>query len=480
MNRLTPQNKKPILSTADAELRGRAEARLRKLRENKRSRAGDSESTAENDRLFHELQVHQIELEMQNAELLETRGKLEAMLAKYTDLYDFAPVGYMSLDEQGRILEVNLTGAALLGVGRSRLIGQRLSVFVARANRPEFLAFLAQIFAEPGKHVCETTLLRQGGPTFWANIYGTAAVSDSSPQRWCRAVISDITALMKSEEAQRRLEALAEANRELKLEIARRQEVEASLRKSEQHQSQLLKQSRIMQEQLRHLSRQVLQAQEEERKRISRELHDIVAQTLTGINVQLAALAKESVLNPKSFDRNLARTQQLVEKSVEVVHQFARELRPAVLDDLGLIPALLSFMKQFTTQTGVRTHLTAFAGVEQLDTIRRTVLFRVAQEALSNVAKHAQASRVEVCLHKLPDRICMNIKDDGKSFHADSALTSTGSKRLGLLGMRERLEMVGGSINIESAPGAGTTIQAVIPLGKPREKKSAESQFASR
>jgi PAS domain S-box-containing protein len=448
----------------------RAQARLRKQQRNEKSRTGAPESETETQRLVHELEVHQVELEMQNVELQEARNKLEVFLADYTDLYDFAPVGYLSLNEQGRILKVNLTGAALLGVGRSRLIQRPLSAYVAAADRPAFLNFLEQIFAGSAKQVCEANLLRAGGTSFWANIHGAAASSAGGPQKWCRVVVSDITALKLSEEAQRRVEALAIANQDLRQEIGRRQAVEESLKKSEQHQSQLLAQSRIMQDQLRHLSRQILRAQEDERKRISLELHDVIAQTLTGINVQLAALAKQTRLDPEAFDRSIAETQRLVEQSVEVVHQFARELRPAVLDDLGLIPALHTFMENFTTRTGVRTHLTAFAGVEELETVRRTVLFRVAQEALTNVAKHAKASRVEVSIHKLPDCICMKIKDDGKSFQLNRLMQVRGSKRLGLLGMRERLEMVGGLFEVQSAPGEGTTVLARIPLdnGKPK------------
>ncbi|MGO8699139.1 MAG: sensor histidine kinase [Limisphaerales bacterium] len=258
---------------------------------------------------------------------------------------------------------------------------------------------------------------------------------------------------------------LAASNLELSLEIAQRKAAEEALQKSERHYSQLLEKSDQMQEELRRLSRQILSAQEEERRRISRELHDVIAQTLTGINVRLEALAKEAATSTKGIDRNIARTQRLVEKSVDIVHQFARELRPAVLDDLGLIPALHSFMKNFNKQTGIRTHLTAFTGVEQLDTARRTVLFRVAQEALTNVARHAQASRVDVAIKKLPGGICMNIKDDGKSFHVERVLHGKGSKRLGLLGMRERLEMVGGRFDVESSPGKGTTITAQIEAG---------------
>ena len=259
---------------------------------------------------------------------------------------------------------------------------------------------------------------------------------------------------------------LTASNRQLQREILQRKSVEASLRKSEHHYSELLEQSRHMQDQLRLLSRQLLSAQEEERKMISRELHDQIAQTLTGINVRLASLKTESTLNNKGLQKKISSTQRLVEKSVDIVHRFARELRPTVLDDLGLIPALHSFMKNFARRTGVRSHLTAFAAVERLDTAKRTVLFRVAQEALNNVARHAHASRVEVNIQKLRGRVCMKIKDDGKSFNAERTLHANGGKRLGLLGMRERLEMVGGKFAVESSPGKGTTINAQLPLDK--------------
>jgi PAS domain S-box-containing protein len=449
-----------------AELYRKAEILLRKQKKNQKSKAGNPQSTMDTQRLLHELQVHQVELEMQNSELQESRDRMEGLVEKYTDLYDFAPVGYLSLDEQGKILEVNLSGATLLGVERSPLINQRLPSFVTPASRPIFLAFLKRIFAGVGKQACEATLLRVNGSPFWADFHGSSAISVNGPPKWCRVVVSDISVLKRAEEAQRRVDAIEASNMELRQEIAQRKMMEESLRKSEQHQTQMLDHSRLMQEQLRNLSRQVLNAQEEERKRISLELHDVIAQTLTGINMRLATLQKDAGRNPKSFDRNITRTQQLVEKSVNLVHEFARELRPAVLDDLGLIPALHSFMKNFAAQTGIHVKLTAFAEVEQLETSRRTVFFRVAQEALTNVARHAKASRAEVSIQKLPDGICMKIKDDGKSFSVERAMHASTGNRLGLLGMRERLEMVGGRFDVQSAPGKGTTIIAQLPLGK--------------
>jgi signal transduction histidine kinase len=218
------------------------------------------------------------------------------------------------------------------------------------------------------------------------------------------------------------------------------------------------------------LSRQLLLAQEEERKRISRELHDEIAQTLTGINVRLAALRNEASHNTKGLQNKISSTQRMVEKSVDIVHRFARELRPMMLDDLGVVPALHSFIKGFTKQTGIHIRFTTFAfgRIEQLDTVTRTVLYRVAQEALTNVGRHAHASKVDVSLQKLPRAICLTIRDNGKSFPVQQVLHAKKHKRLGLLGMRERVEMVGGSLSVESAPGKGTTIRAEIPLGNGR------------
>ena len=457
-----------------AELRRRAEARLRKQRRDLKSKAkapkqevGGPRPEADTKRLVHELQVHQVELEMQNAELKEARDRMELFLEKYTDLYDFAPVGYFSLDELGEILEVNLTGAALLGVGRARLIGQRLPRFMPPASQTVFRAFLDRVFAGVGKQVCEAPLLKEKGGAFWANFHGASALSVSSPRKWCRVAVSDITFLKQAEEAQHRVEALAATNLELHQEIVRRQAVEEDLRQSEEHQMQMLEESRQMQEQLRHLSHQILQAQEDERKRISRELHDDVTQILIGINVHLETLARDAAVNPETLKQQVAQTQRLVEKSVQIVHQFALELRPTSLDDLGLIATLHSYMKDFIKRTGVRVQFTTFTSerIDELNNVTRTVFYRVAQEALTNVARHAHATQVKLSLQKLPHALLMQITDNGQSFDVKRVLHAKKNKRLGLLGMRERVEMVGGKLSIESTPGQGTTIRAEIPFG---------------
>jgi signal transduction histidine kinase len=250
---------------------------------------------------------------------------------------------------------------------------------------------------------------------------------------------------------------------ELQQEILRRKAVEESLRASEQTSLELLEKSRQMQNELRHLSHQLLSIQEEERRKISRELHDVIAQTLTGINMRLATLKTESNDNLAELQEKITSTQHLVEKSLDIVHRFASALRPTVLDDLGLIPALKTFMQSFLAETGVRVSLKVFAGIEQSSATVRTVLFRIAQEALTNVARHAMASQVAVDIQSHNGTIHMEITDDGQGFEVDGTACANKRDRLGLLGMRERVEMIGGTFCLESAPGQPTTVRVEIP-----------------
>ncbi len=271
--------------------------------------------------------------------------------------------------------------------------------------------------------------------------------------------------------SQRTLE-LANSVAELKQEILQRKAVEESLRASELTSIMLLEKSKQMQEELRQLSRQLLSVQEEERRKISRELHDVIAQTLTSINVRLAGLTAESTTSTVRLRKQIASTQRLVEKSVDIVHRFARELRPTLLDDLGLIPALQSSLKSFMEDSGIRASLKVFAGIEETSGALRTMLYRVAQEALTNVARHAKATRVEVSIEALDGSIRMEITDNGQGFEANGSSCAKKHNRLGLLGMRERVEMLGGTFGVDSAPGHATTVRVVIPPPKTRARKN--------
>jgi len=424
------------------------------------------ETRADTQRLVQELQIHKIELELQNEELRQSKSDVEAGLQKFSDLYDFAPVGYFSLDERGLILEVNLTGSDLLGTEKAQLAGRRFQLFVAPQFRPAFNVFLEGIFAGHERRSCEVSLLSAGRAVFWADLQAMSAVSRSGGMQRCLMAIVDITARKRAEEAQRRIDILGATNRKLQNEIVRRQAVELSLRKSEQRAHQLLAQSRNLQNRLRQMSHQILMVQEKQRKEISRELHDEISQLLLSINLHLAVFDSDTVINPRSIRRRITRARWLVEKSVRVVHDFARRLRPPMLDDLGLIPALNAYITEFAKKKLLRIQFTAFSGVEAFEGDKRTVLYRVTQEALANVAKHARASAVKVVIAKVREGVCLEISDNGKAFDVGRLSSTEWSDRLGLTGMRERVEMVGGRFSVESASGKGTTIRAEIPFGK--------------
>lgn len=226
-------------------------------------------------------------------------------------------------------------------------------------------------------------------------------------------------------------------------------------------------------EQSRLLSHQFLLALEEERKEISRELHDQVAQILAGINVRLAALKKAASIDQESFAERVVQTQKLLEQSVKAIHSYARKLRPIMLDDLGLIPSLRSFIKELPPHKGLRIRFTHFPEVEELDNLKRTIIYRVAQEALINVLRHSKATYVTIKLKSLDDCVVLKVSDNGKSFPIEQTLDFSTKSSLGLVGMRERVEMVDGTFSIESSPGKGTTIRALIPTGEQLEKGRA-------
>jgi PAS domain S-box-containing protein len=460
----------PEFPPDDEALRRLAEERIRK--EKPPSPEGDSR------RILHELQVHQIELEMQNAELLSARCRLEELVDKYTDLYDFAPVGYFSLDSAGRMQEMNLQGATMLGVDRSSLLRQRFSGFVANGYKSAFEGFLRNVFGESEKQAMELIINTGGKAMTWVDLQAKSVVSPVEGERLCRLAVSEITAQKRAEEAQLRVEELEAVATKLRNEISRRKTVEKSLLKSKKKQGELLKKSKQMEEEFRLLSHQVLHTLEEERKHISHDLHDEIAQSLVAINVQLSSLAKEAALKTYDFAQSILETQKIVEESVESVHRFAMGLRPTHLDHFGLLQALRTYIKDFKEQTKISVTLGVPRKVKPLDDTRSLVLFRVAQAALTNIAQHAHATEVKLTMRQTQRSVSMTINDNGKSFNVERALIRNTVNRLGLIGMRERVEMIGGAFSVTSTPGEGTTIRATLPDDIPKKNAPITSRFA--
>src|SRR5256885_1326723 len=256
---------------------------------------------------------------------------------------------------------------------------------------------------------------------------------------------------------------LAAINFALKQEIEERKRTEEALRQSKEHYRVLFNEARVMQDNLRHLSNRVLSIQEEERKRISRELHDEVGQALTAVNVHLT-MAKKS---PETAPQQIAEAQKLVEQTMEAVHRFARELRPAMLDDLGLGAALRSYIKTFSDRTGLPVRFEAVPIIEQLGSDEKMVLYRVVQEGLTNVARHAHATEVDVTIRATRVALRLEITDNGKAFSLEQKEASDNAnaqKRLGLLGIQERVRLVNGTVHIEAREGTVTALRVDLPL----------------
>ena len=262
----------------------------------------------------------------------------------------------------------------------------------------------------------------------------------------------------------RRVGKLEEANQVLAVDLEESRAAEKRLRASELATVVELETARRTRDELRVLTRGLLTVQEEERKRISRELHDVVSQALTAINLRLATLDIQTTGDAEEMHRKIALTQALVEKSVATVHRFARDLRPSALNDLGLIPALAAFIKGYEAENGIKVEFKAAAGVEEQPDVIRDALFRVVQEALTNVTRHAKASRVRLLIRQTGKETVVTIADNGCGFAVLEVTVAAGACRLGLLGMKERVEMVGGVFSVKSEPGKGTVVRVAVPL----------------
>lgn len=233
-----------------------------------------------------------------------------------------------------------------------------------------------------------------------------------------------------------------------------------------------LKNSKIEQNRIQKFSRVLILRQEENRKKISRELHDEIAQVLTGINYELEILSKEASKSEKSIRDKISQTQHMIVGSVDLIHRFARDLRPIILDDLGLSAALQSFIKDFEIRTEIKVKLISDVKGTSFDDFSKTTLFRIAQEAFTNIEKHAKAKNVLVEIKKDKEHLIFVISDDGVSFKKSSFNSLNTKSGIGLLGIQDRISMLNGILSIHSSKKIGTLIKILIPLNNLKNSKT--------
>jgi PAS domain S-box-containing protein len=388
-------------------------------------------------RALEELQMADAELRQQSEELARQQDVLEAARRRWHDLFDLATDGYLVTDLSGMLLEANQAAAQLLAYSQAELVGAPLVALVTRPARRGLLAVLRQP-PEPGaKQGFETYLKPHRGPSRIADVT-VICISGTDPERteltW---LIHDVTERRQSEAA------LHNAHDDLERRVQERTaDLEASRREA------------------RMLARRLVELQETERTAIARELHDEAGQALTALILGLSTIRKHAGETETVVTR-AGELQEIADGTMEGLHRLAMRLRPVSLDHAGLAPALTQYVETFRQQNPLDVDLLLLGFDEERlsDEIEITV-YRVVHEALTNVVRHAQARSVGMILERQSNRIRAIIEDDGVGFDVEAARAAG---RLGLLGMRERVEMLGGDFEIESEPGKGTTVFATVP-----------------
>jgi PAS domain S-box-containing protein len=284
-------------------------------------------------------------------------------------------------------------------------------------------------------------------------------------------------ALDASVEVQQKLQQGEAINNPYELRLNRKDGTEAILRLTTnlllsgshpvgfQHVARDVTEERRAQENLRFYLQQVTKAQEEERKHIARELHDVTAQRLVALSHHLEEFTRND--RPLTPDKPLllAKLREQVKEALQEVMCFTRDLRPPILDDLGLIPALEWLTDDLKERFSVEANLRVLGTQRRLSPEAELLLFRIIQEALTNVRRHAQASRVEVTLEFGKDKTRASVRDNGTGFEPPKTLGDLSRVgKLGLIGMQERAQLLGSNLKIRSKPGAGTTVVVEAPV----------------
>ena len=342
------------------------------------------------------------------------------------DLYENAPCGYHSIGADNTILRMNQRELTWLGFTQQEIVGKRkFQELVSERFRGEYKRAIQALIDGSSFAEIEIELVRKDGSTFDAFLRIAAVRDGDGAFVHTRATVIDITSRKRAE---------AEA--------------------------------RIHAEELQAISQRVVEIQETERRSLSAELHDRLGQDLAAINVNLHIIKEQLSTGSRAkvgprLDDSIA----LVERTVEAARDVAGALRPLALDDYGLAVTLQSYGEQIAARTGIRVIVTAKHPLPRLQPEAEMALFRVSQEALTNVQRHANATIVRVTLAVDADSVSLTIADDGCGFDTESAMDHR-TRGLGLLIMQERLRAVEGSLRIESRAGAGTSVLATVRRGR--------------
>ena len=370
-----------------------------------------------------------------DAKTRRARGRPGAgfKLDHYRALFEFAPDGYLTTDGAGKIREANRAAGALLHVRQSELPRSSLARFIAPHDRDRFRARLTALrrARRPGVEELTIRLQPAAGDSFDGALTGARLAVD-------RGV------------------SLAWSLRD----IRRRTRAERKLKESEQRYLSLYRQMLTSRDELRSLAARSFHVREEESRRIARELHDEAGQMTASIHLALAEIAGDL---PSGARGRLDSVRGLLDDLEERLRRLSHELRPTILDDLGLGPALQFLAKGFGARTGISVAVEATTR-SRFDALVETAIYRIVQEALTNIARHALARRASIRLSHDAKALRCSIRDDGTGLQGDPFARGPADRRgTGLLGIRERLDALGGKLRLRSHAGIGTELLVTIP-----------------
>ncbi len=385
------------------------------------------------------------------------RDSEERLRLLIEDVQEYA---IFQLDPDGNVVSWNAGAQRLKGYDSTEIIGKHFSVFYPQEDlsndKPrEILARAAQF----GQTQDEGWRIRKDGSRFWANVVVTALRDPKGNLLGFAKLTRDVTekreeaeALTKANEllelrVAQRTAVLTRVNLEMRTEIAERQRVEEQLTRSR--------------DQLRDLAARLQSVREQERTSIAREIHDELGQACTAIKMDLVLIGHKLSKNQTHLRIKVDSAIRLVDSTIASLRRIAFELRPRTLDDLGLPAALESQAEEFQTRTGIQCSVSLPQEQLVLDTDLSTAIFRIFQESLTNVARHAHATRVEARLKHERGRLIFQVSDNGTGFDPEVAKAG---KSLGLVGMQERALLLHGDFKTEGVPGAGTTVTLTLPF----------------